>query len=170
MHATGNSRPGAVPAKDKFLRLDIGRTCKMLSINPNPPQTFPFDTRLAQRVLLVLKQRYQSERVFEAALALCSAVWTAGTVISQKEAISKILAGVGLDDLEEVFEIAAKDEFDEELKRITKEAVDAGGFGAPTMLITNEEGKTEFFFGSDRFEHIAAFIGREWKGLSFKPI
>ena len=46
----------------------------------------------------------------------------------------------------------------EALKKNTSDAVDAGSYGAPTILVT-KNGKTEFFFGSDRFYHIADFLG-----------
>lgn len=41
----------------------------------------------------------------------------------------------------------------------TQRAHAAGAFGAPTMLVTRaRDGRTEMFFGADRFDHIAAFL------------
>ena len=52
----------------------------------------------------------------------------------------------------------------------TQEAMSKGAFGAPTMIITNPEGKEEFFFGSDRFLHVADFIGADASALVNKSI
>jgi 2-hydroxychromene-2-carboxylate isomerase len=48
----------------------------------------------------------------------------------------------------------------------TKEAVEAGAYGSPTMLITPPVGKGEPFlvFGSDRFEQIAFITGKPYHG------
>ena len=43
----------------------------------------------------------------------------------------------------------------------TKEAVDAGAFGAP-IIICEKDGNKEMFFGSDRFDHIARFLQVEY--------
>ncbi len=48
----------------------------------------------------------------------------------------------------------------------TEEAIAKGAFGAPFFLITNQAGKEEMFFGSDRMEHIAAFLGKPYIPLS----
>ncbi|KAJ1949840.1 hypothetical protein EC988_004607, partial [Linderina pennispora] len=37
------------------------------------------------------------------------------------------------------------------------------GFGAPTILVSKGDGsKPQFFFGSDRFEHIAIYLDKEF--------
>ena len=50
------------------------------------------------------------------------------------------------------------------LTDLTKEALESGSFGAPWSIVTNESGKTEVFFGSDRWEHICQFLGVEYQG------
>jgi 2-hydroxychromene-2-carboxylate isomerase len=47
---------------------------------------------------------------------------------------------------------------------LTKEALDTGCFGTPWWIITNSEGKTENFFGADRWEHVCDFMGEEFLG------
>lgn len=51
----------------------------------------------------------------------------------------------------------------------TQHAADAGAFGAPTMLVTRADGCTALFFGCDRFEHIAAFLGRVYINPTADP-
>jgi len=51
------------------------------------------------------------------------------------------------------------------LKSNTNEAIRAGAYGVPTMLITAKQfKKPELFFGSDRFEQIAFLTGNKWLG------
>lgn len=52
------------------------------------------------------------------------------------------------------------------LKAATEESIAKGAYGAPFFLITNKAGKEEYFFGSDRFEHIAAFLGEPYVPLA----
>jgi glutathione S-transferase kappa 1 len=53
----------------------------------------------------------------------------------------------------------------DKLKQNTDDAIKAGAFGAPTIIVTHN-GKDEMFFGSDRFEHIAHLLGKEWCGYN----
>ena len=64
-----------------------------------------------------------------------------------------------------ILQSAEQESVKAELKKATGEALAAGAYGAPVMLVTNKDGKTEFFFGSDRFEHIAAHIGERYVPL-----
>lgn len=57
------------------------------------------------------------------------------------------------------------DDFKQAFISFTEEAIAGGAFGVPTMLITNAQGETEFFFGSDRFLQIADFIGADATAL-----
>merc|ERR1711936_1203672 len=51
------------------------------------------------------------------------------------------------------------------LKMVTEEAVDRGAFGSPTMFCYQQQGENEaMFWGSDRFEMIAYFYGKQWLG------
>ncbi|PJF18227.1 hypothetical protein PSACC_01943 [Paramicrosporidium saccamoebae] len=55
-------------------------------------------------------------------------------------------------------------EMEETLRSTTDEALAAGAFGAPIMLITKDD-QTQFFFGSDRFHHIAQFLSTDPRPL-----
>lgn len=50
-----------------------------------------------------------------------------------------------------------------ELPRLTSSCA-YRAFGFPWIQVTREDGKEYSFFGSDRFEQMAFFLGREWKG------
>jgi len=46
----------------------------------------------------------------------------------------------------------------------TEEASSRGAFGAPTMFFNDDKGEEEMFWGSDRFDMIAAIFGKQWMG------
>jgi len=51
------------------------------------------------------------------------------------------------------------------LKEVTDEAVERGAFGSPTLYFSEESGNNEqMFWGSDRFEMVAAVYSRPWHG------
>ena len=50
------------------------------------------------------------------------------------------------------------------LSDFTQEALDGGAFGAPWWVITNANGETERFFGSDRWDHVCDFLGEKFLG------
>lgn len=55
----------------------------------------------------------------------------------------------------------------ESLKLNTTEAVTAGAFGSPTMLVYGPfDGSPLLIFGSDRFEQLAFVLGKRWLGPS----
>jgi glutathione S-transferase kappa 1 len=63
-------------------------------------------------------------------------------------------------------------EIKELLIQVTTEAVDVfGGFGAPYIVVEEEGKETQCFWGSDRFEALAFYLGKPWYGpnLQTKP-
>lgn len=52
------------------------------------------------------------------------------------------------EDVKKIME--GRKEMKDKVKDMTAEAVEKGAFGAPWLWVTNDEGKGEAFFGSDR--------------------
>jgi glutathione S-transferase kappa 1 len=52
------------------------------------------------------------------------------------------------------------------LTATTQEALDRGAFGAPWLWVTNEEGKSEPFFGSDRFHFVYQYLGLPFQDIT----
>ena len=52
------------------------------------------------------------------------------------------------EDVKRIME--GRSEMKDKVKELTGEAVEKGAFGAPWFWVTNDEGKEEAFFGSDR--------------------
>lgn len=67
--------------------------------------------------------------------------------------------------LEQLLEKSQTKEFKELLKTESKALVESGAFGMPWIVVTRkQDGKEAAFFGSDRFEQIAAFLEVPYKG------
>ncbi len=52
--------------------------------------------------------------------------------------------------VEHILEASQDQEIKQNLIDATKRVSESGGFGAPTLIVTNEFGKKELFFGADR--------------------
>ncbi|KAF9936391.1 Glutathione S-transferase kappa 1 [Modicella reniformis] len=91
--------------------------------------------------------------------------------ISQPEVIQAALAPLFNSDISKIqsyLQLATQPEIKQIFKEYTDEAIARGVFGAPTIIIkkTGEPADKEYlFFGSDRFEVIAAFLGQPYSGL-----
>jgi len=60
----------------------------------------------------------------------------------------------------------------ENLKTNTNEAIAAGAFGAPAMMVELTSGQNQpptLFFGSDRFEQLAFLAQKTWLGPNPTP-
>ena len=80
--------------------------------------------------------------------------------ISDPKLLSSVLAKhFSPDEVTEILEAAGTKEFKDMLAANVSRAVELGAFGAPFFSVTNAEGKTEPFFGSDRFHFMWEFLG-----------
>lgn len=115
-----------------------------------------------QRVIIYL-QRHHPARVWEEAwLALWLDMWENSRDISQPETLRAVLQETGVlkdDEIADALRGAGTDEIKKQLTANTEEAVQRGAFGAPWFWVTNQEGKQEPFFGSDRFTVMWSFLG-----------
>ena len=73
--------------------------------------------------------------------------------ISKREVLDEVLGEVLNDaSVQMTLEAAGTPEIKQALTETTKKALDLGAFGAPYFIVTNAEGSSEPFFGSDRYE------------------
>lgn len=139
-------------------------------------------TSLPLRALLAIKRAFPTD-VFVAALYwLYHCFWTPPQQQIKDEGplrqaliemptkfTGKIEDGMGRQfsssEVERVLKMAEGSEIKERLRKNTDDALKSGGFGAPWMLVRNEAGLVEPFFGSDRFSQIYEFLG-----LPFRPL
>ncbi|CAN0391667.1 unnamed protein product, partial [Phaeothamnion confervicola] len=131
------------------LRTTLPAQRLLTAITMEPP---PFPERFLEPVSRQLWLRIWSRREDVAADASLRAACAA--------------AGVPGTDADRLLEAAAAAPAKDMLRRTTDEAVARGAFGAPAIFVSKRIGEEKWhhFFGSDRFEDIAALIGRPWLG------
>lgn len=74
--------------------------------------------------------------------------------LTQVDILAAVLADTGRfspEECEAIPAAAKEQEVKDMLTRSTQEALDRGAFGAPWLWVTNEEGREEPIFGSDRY-------------------
>jgi 2-hydroxychromene-2-carboxylate isomerase len=145
MKATGNSPPITVPAKGKYMAVDLQRWSNRYGVPMNRNPHFPMITITALRGALVTLQEggfpaYQ-EAVFRA-------VWCDQLNVADADVLRGALEKAGL-DAARILERCSEPGIKEALKASTAEAVERGAFGAPTYFVGDE-----MFFGNDRLPFV----------------
>lgn len=164
---SGNVPPGALPARRQHLLRDIQRTVHLHSLHPfHMPSVFPFDSKPALLALLQLlaeEREEREERREEQCRKFMTAVWTrifqhGDTSFLHEADPTQLLRTLLTVDTPVSCDVSV---LRTQLKQNTQEALDAGAFGVPFWIVECGDGndkRTETFFGSDRFHHMARFI------------
>ncbi|KAF9169494.1 hypothetical protein BGX20_010247 [Mortierella sp. AD010] len=148
---------------------DLDRISTLSGVPFKFPENFPVNTILPMRVLTAL-QKYEATEKYEQCIDK-DEYFVHGRNISQPEVIQTALTPILSNSDAKVLsymQMAGQADIKQAFKENTDEAVARGVFGAPTMIIKKAgepEDKEHLFFGSDRFEVIAAFLGLPYPGL-----
>jgi glutathione S-transferase kappa 1 len=185
MVSTGNQPPATLPQKAVFMAGDLQRNGYLWNIKilDSPTNFFSDVARkvlLVQRVLCSLQLDKVSPDTVEIAVRkLMDAIHVDPTnrdadnnLNISDELIIKSLKLAGLSETQAKKALSRTKDADvkKALEDNTKEAVEAGAFGSPTMLIHGGiapyyNGKQPWMtFGSDRFEQIAKVLGKKYDG------
>ena len=140
---TDNHSPVTIPAKAKYLPLDLEDWAKHYGIEMTMPAEFPINSVRANRAALVAEQH---GLVKEFSRALYEAYWVRGRNASDPEVIAESAERVGLEPAN-VLAGVERPEIKAKLKTNTAEALALGAFGAPTMVY---EGR--IYWGNDRLQ------------------
>jgi len=145
--ATGNASPAMVPAKGRYMFIDLGRYARRYGVPFGLPPGFPVNTLTLMRGLIGMQLRSPAQ--FEAIVAvLFRGLWAQKRNLSDGQQLDETLREAGFDPA--AFQaLAADGEVKAELKRVTEEAVARGVFGAPTVFVGGE-----MFFGQDRLDFV----------------
>ena len=94
--ATGNTMPGAVPAKGAYMMSDLTRWASYYGVPIKKPGEvpFPINTVGAMRTAIAAGRRGKAAEV---AAALTRAYWAEGHDVSQPEALGQVIVSLGLD-------------------------------------------------------------------------
>ncbi|KAF4981925.1 hypothetical protein FZEAL_2357 [Fusarium zealandicum] len=181
---SGNRPPWMLPAKAKYLDTDTCRAAERLSIpfKGSPPDLFSLAKTLSPlRALHYIKEHYPRSKFLAAFRFLFHKLWLpphvnlaedANLTAALAEATDELDGGSGVklftdEDVDKIMQGRAS--MKERVKNLTGEAVDKGAFGAPWLWVTNGQGKTEAFFGSDRFNHVYRFLGVPFQDVEVLP-
>lgn len=69
------------------------------------------------------------------------------------------------EQIKKILELSTSQPVKDRLKAVTEEALESGAYGMPWFRVKNaKSGETDVFFGSDRFDAIAYFLGLHYSG------
>lgn len=145
--ATGNASPMAVPAKGRYVYIDMKRFADAygvpLVMNPH----FPIITTTLMRGATALQG--QSDEAFQRYMdAIYQAIWVEGLNMNDPGVVGEVLTRAGFDPAA-VLAMANEQVTKDKLKAVTMTAVERGVFGAPTFFIGEH-----MYWGQDRIEQV----------------
>jgi 2-hydroxychromene-2-carboxylate isomerase len=143
--ATGNTSPAMVPAKARYMNLDLARFAKRYGVVLNFNAHFPVNTLPLMRGAVA----YQPTSHFDLYVnAMFDAMWAHPRNLNDQAEIAHVLNDIGIEPDDFLARIERPD-VKERLKANTEGAVARGVFGAPTFFVNGD-----MFFGQDRLDFV----------------
>jgi 2-hydroxychromene-2-carboxylate isomerase len=150
--AHGTLGPAEIPAKRRYIYRDAIRTALRLGVAFEPPPAHPFNPLLSLRASSLAMPTDQRRALID---ALFAATWAGGGGVAGPAEVARAAQRAGLDG-EALVAAAAGAEAKERLRSHTDEAIAAGAFGVPTILVDGE-----LFWGLDSLANLEAFLRGE---------
>ncbi len=141
--ATGNASPAAVPAKGRYVQMDLERHARRYGVVLRSNPHFPINTLFLMRLVTGI-QLTQPERLQPLLKCVFEALWVDALDLNETAMTAQALAAAGFDP-EQAQALAQRADVKANLRATTDEAVARGIFGAPTTFVGDE-----MFFGQDR--------------------
>lgn len=170
----GQKGPAEMPAKARWMLWNILRKAKLHQIPIAPPHSHPFNPLLPLRVCCAA----QGEDRVRLVDRLYRAAWVESKAVSSEEIVRGEIAACGL-NADALLQAAASEPVKAQLRTNLEEALAAGAFGVPTMLVrrpgpasrssapgdapgptpgNSAPGHGELFWGFDDLEYLDAFL------------
>ena len=143
--ATGNQSPITIPAKGKWLGVDLERYARRYGVAFEFPKAFPVNTLQLMRGAVVAEE---DDHLAPYTEAVFRAMWSDGKDMTEPSVIAGVLSAAGL-DAGHVFERVQEQDIKQKLIAYTEEAVKRGAFGAPTFFVGED-----MFWGQDRLDFV----------------
>ncbi len=143
--ATGNASPAEVPAKGRYLAVDLARFAHRYGVPLVYNDAFPINTIGLMRGAVAAGQTGQLESYLD---VIFPAFWEHNVDLGKPDEVGRCLEAGGL-DADYLLRRAREDDVKLELRERSDAAVERGLFGIPTMFIGSE-----MFFGQDRLEFV----------------
>jgi 2-hydroxychromene-2-carboxylate isomerase len=148
---TGNASPITVPAKGRYMGVELHRWARRYGVPFAANKFFPINTMRLMRGAVAAQH---AECFAEYHRAIYPAFWVDGANLGEPEVIRAVLDKAGLNAdliLARIEEPGVK----EQLRLNTDEAVRRGVFGAPTFFVGEE-----MFWGNDRLMFVEEALTR----------
>ena len=146
------NRANPVPAKARYYGKDLRDWAAYAGIKIGQPPVFPVNSVKVMRGAFVAIEAgcliAYARRVFER-------YWGELADISQDEEVRAIAGAAGL-DADEFFAKITDQSYKDRLKDNTKECMQRGGFGSPTMFLDGDD----MYFGNDRLVLLSAKLAQ----------
>jgi len=140
--------PAFNPPRARYMLKDCARKARVFGVPFGPPTPFPFNSLLALR-LTALDLTPGTRRALVDRLYALS--WAEGAGVGERAVVAKAAESVGLPAA--LIDEAEGDAAKARVRANTDEAIAAGAFGSPTLLVDGE-----LFFGLDSFPTLEQFV------------
>ncbi|KAJ3136990.1 Farnesyl pyrophosphate synthetase [Physocladia obscura] len=159
--------PATNPFKAAQMMKEIQLLKQMYDIDVGNPANFPSISMLAQRILFALKVQ-NSEKLEDVARAFWKLYWRDEKDIESKKDLYEYLAPIVTSEAANrlINVDSQNDKIKKGLINVTNSLVkEHGAFGLPWFIVKRaSDGAEMTFFGSDKFEAIAWFLGEKYEG------
>ena len=145
--ATGNASPVTVPAKGRYMLVDLARFAKRYGVPMRFNPHFPINTLALMRGAVGVQLR-EPARFDDFVTTMFRAMWVDGRNMADPAVVGEVLAQAGF-DAQVILALTGEQAVKDALKATTEEAVRRGAFGAPTMFVGEQ-----MFFGQDRLDFV----------------
>jgi len=147
--ATGNNPPASVPAKGKYMMVDLQRFADKYKVPYKRNPYFPVNTLSLMRGAV----SYQEDGDFlKYVNVMFKNMWIEPKNLNDDEVLKKVLIDNNF-DADDFIKRISNQNIKNKLISNTENAVKKGAFGAPTIFVGDE-----MFFGQDRMEFIEDYI------------
>jgi 2-hydroxychromene-2-carboxylate isomerase len=151
LKATGNSSPIAVPAKGKYMRIELQRWARRYGVPDLVNPFFPINTMPLMRAAVATQQLGLFDRYHP---LIFNAFWAKGLNLGDTAVFTGVLEAGGL-PAAEILRASETHEVKDRLRRNTDDAVARGMFGAPAFFVGDE-----MFWGNDRLDWVEAALAK----------
>jgi 2-hydroxychromene-2-carboxylate isomerase len=131
------------------------------------PPSFPYNSMKHQRILVAVKAGETDKNFLNCAAAFWRTGWTEHKDMHSDEVILGALTSVIPEDrARKYMQQATEQQWKDKLVVNTKKIMKQGAFGMPWFEV-EKDGKTEYWFGNDRYEQITRFLQVPWHGTDY---
>lgn len=149
LQQTSNHSPMDIPAKRKWMVDDLKFFAERYDVPFELNPFFPINTLVLMRGAVFAQQEGFLDRYSD---AIFDAMWGRPQNMADPSVIGHVLQGADL-DVKRIVAATQDVQVKEKLKTDTKEAIDRGIFGAPTIFVG-----PRMFFGQDRVRYVEELL------------